>query len=243
MAVLEYLYGQDALNKLKVPPGYKIELFASEKEFADLANPVQLSFDNKGRLWVATMPSYPHYKPGDTRPNDKLIILEDTDADGKADKQTTFADGLHFRLVLNLLPKGVCVSQGTNLVLLVDTNGDDKADVKEIILSGFDDHDTHHAHQCVYGGSLRARSTWGKVCSCIPMLRLPTVRYAGHQWWASTGLAPQRRQLERTAQLAIPNPWGIAFDEWGENFFAETSGPDVRWMMPGSSNPGMACNT
>ena len=45
---------------------------------------------------------------------------------------------------------------------------------------------------------------------------------------------PQRRQLERTAQLAIPNPWGIAFDEWGQNFFAETSSPDVRWMMPGS---------
>ena len=48
---------------------------------------------------------------------------------------------------------------------------------------------------------------------------------------------PQRHQLERTAQLAIPNPWGIAFDEWGQNFFAETSGPDVRWMMPGSVKP------
>ena len=61
---LNYLYGEDALNSLKVTEGYKIELFASEKEFPDLANPVQLSFDNKGRLWVATMPSYPHYKPG-----------------------------------------------------------------------------------------------------------------------------------------------------------------------------------
>ena len=82
---LEYLYGKDALDKFKVAPGYKIELFASEQEFADVANPVQLSFDNKGRLWVATMPSYPHYKPGDSKPNDKLIILEDTDGDGKAD--------------------------------------------------------------------------------------------------------------------------------------------------------------
>src|SRR5690606_30988245 len=79
---LEYLYGQAALDKLKVPPGYKIELFASEETFPDLANPVQMTFDNKGRLWVATMPSYPHYRPGDSKPNDKIIILEDTNGDG-----------------------------------------------------------------------------------------------------------------------------------------------------------------
>ena len=92
---LRYLYGDEALSKFHMAPGYKIELFASEGEFPDLANPVQLSFDNKGRLWVATMPSYPQYKPGDGKPNDKLIILEDTDNNGKADKQTVFADCHH----------------------------------------------------------------------------------------------------------------------------------------------------
>ena len=46
-----------------------------------------------------------------------------------------------------------------------------------------------------------------------------------------------RRHLERTSQIPIPNPWGIAFDDWGQNFFAETSGPDVRWMMPTSIKP------
>ena len=143
---LDYLYGQDAFKKLKVPPGYKIDLFASEKEFPDLANPVQLSFDNKGRLWVATMPTYPHYRPGDKKPNDKIIILEDTDADGKADKQITFAEGLHLPVGFELAPEGVYVSQGTNMVLFKDTDGDDKADKKVILLSGFDDHDTHHAH-------------------------------------------------------------------------------------------------
>src|SRR3546814_13249433 len=75
-------------------PGYEIDLFASEQEFPDLQKPVQLTFDNKGRLWVATMPSYPHWKPGDPKPTDKLLILEDTDHDGKADKQTIFADNL-----------------------------------------------------------------------------------------------------------------------------------------------------
>ena len=130
---INYLYGEEALNSFSLAPGYKIELFASEKEFPDLANPVQLSFDNKGRLWVAVMPSYPHYKPGDPKPDDKLIILEDSDNDGKADRQTTFADGLHLPIGFEFAPEGVYVSQGTNLVLISDTDGDDKADRTEII--------------------------------------------------------------------------------------------------------------
>jgi mono/diheme cytochrome c family protein/glucose/arabinose dehydrogenase len=232
---LEYLYGEDALKKLKVPPGYKIDLFASEKEFEDLANPVQLSFDNKGRLWVATMPSYPHYKPGDTKPNDKLIILEDTDNDGRADKQTTFAEGLHLPVGFEFAPEGVYVSQGTNLVLFTDVDGDDKADRREIILSGFDDHDTHHAH------SAYAADPSGAIYMAEGVFLHTNVETSYGPVRATNGgfyrYSPQRRQLERTAQLSIPNPWGIAFDDWGQNFFAETSGPDVRWMMPGSIKP------
>ncbi|MBK8504363.1 MAG: c-type cytochrome [Saprospiraceae bacterium] len=231
----EYLYGDDALSQLHVPPGYKIELFASEREFTDLANPVQMSFDNKGRLWVAVMPSYPHYKPGDARPNDKLIILEDTDGDGKADKQTTFADGLHLPIGFEFAPEGVYLSQAPNLVLLSDTDGDDKYDKKEILLSGFDDHDTHHAISAFVAdpsGALfmgegvflhtNVETSYGPV-------RATNGGFYRYQ--------PQRHQLERTAQLSIPNPWGIAFDDWGEHFFAETSGPDVRWMLPGSVKP------
>ena len=88
-------------------------------EFPDLANPVQMSFDNQGRLWVATMPSYPHYLPGDPRPDDKLLILEDTDNDGKADKQTIWADGLHLPMGFEFAPEGVYLSQGINLILRV----------------------------------------------------------------------------------------------------------------------------
>ena len=238
---LEYLYGKDALNKLTVPPGYKIELFASEKEFADLANPVQLSFDNKGRLWVATMPSYPHYKPGDSKPNDKLIILEDTDNDGKADKQITFVDGLHVPVGFEFAPEGVYVSQGTNLVLYTDTDGDDKADKKEIILSGFDDHDTHHAH------SAYAADPSGAIFMGEGVFLHTNVETSYGPVRATNGgfyrYSPQRHHLERVAQLAIPNPWGIAFDEWGQDIFAETSGPDVRWMMPGEVKPRYGVST
>ena len=73
---IEYLDVDKALDQFTLPEGYEIDLFASESEFPDLRNPVQATFDNKGRLWVAVIPSYSHYRPGDERPNDKLIILD-----------------------------------------------------------------------------------------------------------------------------------------------------------------------
>lgn len=232
---LEYLYGEDALKKLKVPAGYKIELFASEEQFPDLAKPMQMSFDNKGRLWVATMPSYPHYKPGDSKPNDKIIIFEDTNNDGKADKQTVFADGLHLPLGFEIAKEGVYVSQGTNLKLLMDTNGDGKADKQEILLSGFDDHDTHHnSHAFTVDPSGAIYSGEGVFLHTNVETSYGPVRATNGGFYR---YAPQLRKLERTAQLSIPNPWGIAFDDWGQPFFAETSSPDVRWMMPGSVLP------
>jgi glucose/arabinose dehydrogenase/mono/diheme cytochrome c family protein len=232
---LKYLYGEEALSKLKVPPGYKIELFASEVEFKDLANPVQMSFDNKGRLWVATMPSYPHYKPGDAKPDDKLIILEDTNNDGKADKQTVFVDGLHLPLGFEFAPEGVYVSQGTNLKLFTDTDGDDRADKEEIILSGFDDHDTHHNSSAFCADPSGAIYS-GEGVFLHTNVETPygTVRATNGGFYR---YSPQLRKLDRIAQLSIPNPWGIAFDEWGQPFFAETSGPDVRWMTPGTVLP------
>ena len=70
---------------MTVGKGLKVNLFASEEEFPELVKPVQMAFDTKGRLWVAVWPTYPHWKPKEEM-NDKLLILEDTDGDGKADK-------------------------------------------------------------------------------------------------------------------------------------------------------------
>ncbi len=232
---LRYLYGQEALDKFTVAPGYKIELFASEGEFPDLANPVQISFDNKGRLWVAVMPTYPHWKPGDPKPNDKLIILEDTNNDGKADKQITFADNLHLPLGFEIAPEGVYLSQGTNFMLLKDTNGDDVSDKREILLSGFDDHDTHHAHHAyttdASGGIYMGQGVF--LANDIETSYGP-VRGTNGGFFRYD---PKKKKLDRIAQLSIPNPWGIAFDDWGQVFYAETSGPDVTWMMPGTVKP------
>ena len=85
-----YADGEQAISQMKVGPGLKVELFASEKEFPELVKPVQIAFDTRGRLWVAAWKSYPHWQPR-TPMDDKLLILEDTNGDGKADKRTVFA--------------------------------------------------------------------------------------------------------------------------------------------------------
>ena len=228
----DYKYGDEAVASIKVSEGYKIELFASEQEFPNLANPSQLAFDNRGRLWVATMPTYPHFKPGDAKPNDKLIILEDTNGDGKADKETVFVDDLHLPLGFEFAPEGVYVSQGGDLVLLRDDNGDDRVDGREIILSGFDDHDTHHAISAFCadpsGAIIMGEGTF--LHSNVETAYGP-IRSSNGGFFRFT---PQRGHLERSCRVSIPNPWGTAFDDWGQDYFTDTSDPNLRWMLPAS---------
>ena len=225
-----YLKSAEAVASLTVPEGYRVALFASEQEFPDLANPVQMAFDNRGRLWLATMPGYPHWKPGDPKPNDKLLILEDTNNDGKADKQTVFADGLHMPLGFEFAPEGVYVAESSHLMLLRDLNGDDRADQRDYILSGFDDHDTHHAINafCADPSGAFYLSEGTFLHSHVETV-YGTIRSSNGGFFR---FAPQRQQLERTARVSIPNPWGIAFDAYGQDFFAHTSDPDVNWMLP-----------
>ncbi|HSJ04229.1 MAG TPA: PVC-type heme-binding CxxCH protein, partial [Verrucomicrobium sp.] len=215
--------------------------FASEKEFPNLANPMQLSFDDKGRLWVAVMPTYPHYRPGDALPDDKLLIYEDTNGDGKADKETVFADHLHLPIGFEFAPEGVYVSQEPNLVLIRDTNGDDKADSTEIILGGFDTHDTHHAI------SAYTADPSGAFILCEGVFLHSNVETPyGPVRCVDGGFfrySPQRGQLERTAQLSIPNPWGVVFDKWGQDFFLHTSGTSMNWMLPVSVKPTFGSKT
>jgi len=237
----KYLYGEDAVKSLTVPEGYKVELFASEKEFPNLANPMQLSFDNKGRLWVATMPTYPAYRPGDPLPNDKILIYEDTNGDGKADKETVFADHLLLPIGFELAPEGVYVTQEPNLVLLRDTNGDDKADVMEIILGGFDTHDTHHAV------SAYTADPSGAFMMCEGVFLHSNVETPyGPVRCVDGGFfrySPQRGKLERTIQMGIPNPWGYVFDKWGQDFLLFTSGTTMNWALPMQVKPTFGSKT
>jgi lysophospholipase L1-like esterase len=127
----------ELIKSCTVPPGYEIKLFADETKFPEIAKPVQMSFDNKGRLWVSTMPSYPQWKPGDPKPSDKLVILEDTDGDGKADKSTVFYDKLHCPTGFQFYNGGVLVVDQPRILWLKDTDGDDKADVVVHVLDGW----------------------------------------------------------------------------------------------------------
>ena len=237
----DYLYGEDAVKSLTVPEGYKVEMFASEKEFTNLANPMQMSFDDKGRLWVATMPTYPHYRPGDAMPNDKILIYEDTNGDGKADKETVFAEHLHLPIGFEFAPEGVYVTQEPNLVLLRDTNGDDKADSTEIVLGGFDTHDTHHAISAFTADPSGAFM----LCEGVFLHSNVETPY-GPVRCVDGGFfrySPQRGQLERTIQMPIPNPWGFVFDKWGQDFLLHTSGTTMNWALPVSVKPTFGSKT
>ncbi|MEM7698403.1 MAG: PVC-type heme-binding CxxCH protein [Verrucomicrobiota bacterium] len=217
---------------IQVADGYQIELFASEQSFPDLKNPVQLAFDNQGRLWVATMESYPHYRIGDPRPKDKLIILEDRDKDGVADHQITFADDLHIPIGFEISHDGVYVSQSGSLVRLRDEDGDDQYDTYEVMLSGFDDHDTHHAIS-----SFCADPSGAFVMSEGVFLHSNTESAYGPSRGTNGGFfrySPQRKHIVRYSQFSIPNPWGMAFDDYGQDFFLHTSGPKLSWMLPGT---------
>lgn len=229
----DYLDGQSAIEKMTIMPGYRVDLFASEREFPDLRKPVQMSFDARGRLWVATTPTYPHYKPGESRPDDKILILEDTDGDGKADKQTVFADKLHLPIGFELAPEGVYVSQEPNLCLLVDDNKDDRADRMEILMHGFDTHDTHHAISAYSADAsgafylLEGRFLHSQVETPYGPRRVND----GGAW----RFDPKRFHLERTIQTDVNNPWGIAFDDWEQGVLSDASSGENYWVLPVSA--------
>ncbi len=204
-----------------LPEGYEANLFASEVDFPDLKKPVQLTFDARGRLWVSTMPSYPQYLPG--RPvDDKVLILEDTDGDGKADKQTVFADKLHVPTGLELGDGGLYLSQQPNLMFLKDVDGDDKADTRDLILHGFDTADSHHAmHAFTWdpGGALY----WQEGTFHHTQVETPhgprRVKDAG-----VFRFEPKSKKLDIFVSYGFANPWGHTFDRWGQDLVADASG-------------------
>src|SRR6516225_2612299 len=125
---------------LVVADGFEVNLFAADPL---LAKPIQMNFDAAGRLWVACSEAYPQIKPGQ-KANDKVIVLEDTDGDGRADKTTVFADGLLIPTGVEPGDGGAYVANSTELLHLSDTDGDGKADTRRVVLSGFGTEDTHH---------------------------------------------------------------------------------------------------
>jgi uncharacterized protein len=129
-------------NKLtSVPADFEIKLFAAEP---DITNPIAMAWDERGRLWVVESVDYPNtFKETDGAANDRIKICEDTNGDGRADKFTVFADKLNIPTSMVFSNGGIIVSMAPDFVFMKDTNGDDVADVREVIMTGWGKNDTH----------------------------------------------------------------------------------------------------
>ena len=108
-----------------------------------MINPVAMTWDERGRLWVLELYEYPEGAPPGHKGRDRIKILEDTDGDGRADKVTVFADGLNLATGLLMGNGGVYVGQAPDLLFLTDTNHDDHADTRTTLLTGFGRQDRH----------------------------------------------------------------------------------------------------
>ena len=210
----EWLSPADELTAFNFDPRFEVNLFASEEEFPEIANPIQMRFDSRGRLWVSCSTTYPHVYPGQ-EPADKIVILEDTDADGKADKSTVFADDIHIPISFELAKNGVYVFEQQYLTLIENIDGDDRADRRTVLLSGFGTEDSHHSiHDFIWTpeGDLLMRESIFHHSQVET--KFGPVRTQNSTWFRYT---PRTRQLVAFGSYPSTNPWGVAFDDWGNH--------------------------
>lgn len=228
---LRYLSPEESIAAMSVPPGFKVQLFASEREFPELAKPVQLNFDNRGRLWAACMPTYPQWKPGDPKPNDRLLIFEDKDGDGRADVCKTFYDKLQNPTGFEFWNGGVLVVDQPRLIWLKDTNGDDRADQVVQLLDGWATDDTHHvvgAFEYSHGGLLH-------MLEGIAMSTTVETPWGPHRVQGPSGahvLDPRTLKVRHFETPGYGNPWCYVFDSWGQGIVGDGTGAQQHWDSP-----------
>ncbi|MFY0685768.1 MAG: PQQ-dependent sugar dehydrogenase [Cyclobacteriaceae bacterium] len=143
-----------AESSFDVANDLNLKLFASEPM---VVNPTSMDIDHRGRVWVCEGVNYrlPLNPDKDKKPEgDRIVILEDEDGDGVADKSTVFYQGLDVNAALGIAVLGnkVIVSKSPNVLVLTDEDGDDVADKKEILFSGMNGIESDHGvHSFVFG--------------------------------------------------------------------------------------------
>ena len=217
------------LAAFRVAEGFEINLFAADPM---INKPTEINFDAAGRLWVASSSLYPHIKPGEV-PEDRVIVLEDEDGDGRADRSTVFADGLLMPTGVEPGDGGAYVANSTELLHLADTDGDGKADRRRVMLSGFGTEDTHHilhAFRWGHDGFLYFNQSiyiHSHVETPYGVRRLN----AGGVWQ----FRPDTLELG-VFVYGMVNGWGHAFDYWGQHFGTDGAyGEGVLYFLPGAS--------
>ncbi|MBX7206812.1 MAG: HEAT repeat domain-containing protein [Verrucomicrobiaceae bacterium] len=215
------------LASFKVLDGFSVNLFASEKD--GIPNALVIRWDERGRLWCLQTSSYPQPAPGEIV-DDKIVILEDTDHDGRADKTTVFADGLRMPMGMELgVPGELYVGEGEKLWLFKDTNGDDRVDEKEIVFSGFGTGDAHqNLNSFVWSpdGALvmhQGLHCYSRVATAHGVKQLYGAGF-WHFW-------PRSRRLEPYPTGMPQNAWGTAFDKWGQPIMV-AGAAGMYWARP-----------
>ena len=217
----EFLSGEAAIAKMTVHSGTKVNLFASEEQFPALVKPVQMAWDTKGRLWVAAWLNYPERTP-DSKVGDSLLVFEDVDGDGKADRCTPFIDDLNAPTGFQFYKDGVLIVQAPDLWFVRDTDGDGKADWKERVLMGLDSADSHHTSNAVVldpGGSIYLSD--GVFHRTQVETAFGPVR---NDDAAIFRFEPRTGRFETHIAYGFANPHGKVFDRWGNDFVTDATG-------------------
>jgi putative heme-binding domain-containing protein len=211
-----------------VADGYEVTLWA---ENPLLHKPTQMNFDEHGRLWVASSETYPQVEVGQTA-DDKILVLEDRDGDGKADASTVFADGMLMPTAVLPGDGGCYVGQSTDLLHFKDADGDGKAETRTRVLSGFGTEDTHHNLH-----TLR-RGPDGKLWMNQSIYtRTDTETPHGIMRLKSGGIMKFDPRAETIEPVFYGwcNPWGHQFDKYGQSFVTDgAGGGGINWAVPGA---------
>src|ERR1700722_19896838 len=216
-----FLSGEEAISKMTVHSHMKVNLFASEEQFLELVNPVQMAWDTKGRLWVAAWKNYPERAP-DSKVGDSLIVLEDTKGTGHADKVTHFIDDLNAPTGFQFYRDGVLLMQAPDLWFLRDANHAGRADTMERVLMGLDSADSHHTANSLSldpGGAIYLSD--GVFHRTQVETALGPVR---NNDAAIYRYEPRTGRFETYVSYSFANPHGRVFTYWGDDIITDATG-------------------
>ena len=226
--VKTYMKPKDTAAQLQLAEGLKVNVFASEEMFPEMANPVQMAVDTKGRLWAATWPTYPKWEPL-KKMEDRLLILPDENRDGVADKAITFAK-VHNPTGFEFWNGGVIVASVPDILFLKDTDGDDVADVRIRMFHGLDSADTHHSANAFTHGP-GGNFYYQRGVFHVSNVETPWTKNQQHGNSAMYRFNPRTFEYSHHANNS-PNPHGVSFDYWGYHYATDGTGGRVYQVRP-----------